>query len=214
LPEVDSARTGFGGSSQAGWVVAKAIEKGATPAFTMLVGAAGSALNVEEQNIYNTEVRMRCAGIPTSDVKLATDQQRAFFAARRDSSKAAHLTRISTEAAKRPGLRDWLFPATVTTGGEPQWYDILSADFDPLPVWRGYRGKAYFLFSEMDDSTPTPLAVSRLQSVRSAQVKTISAAHHIGLSAKSRCDGEIGSLSGFHPEFFKTLNAWAASAAR
>ncbi len=214
LPEVDRARTGLGGSSQAGWVVAKAIEKGADPAFTMLVGAAGSALTVEEQNIYNTDVRMRCAGISASEVTLATDQQRAFFAARRDPSKAANLARTSSEAAKRPALRDWLFPATVAAGGEPQWYDILSADFDPLPVWRGYRGKAYFLFSEMDDLTPSPLAVSRLKSSRSAQVKTLGAAHHIGLSAKSRCDGEIGPLVEFHPEFFKTLDAWAASAAR
>jgi dienelactone hydrolase len=214
LPEVDRGRSGFGGSSQAGWVVAKAIEKGSGPAFTMLVGAAGSALTVEEQNIYNTEVRMRCAGISARDVKLATDQQHAFFAARRDSSKATNLERISAEAAKRPGLRDWLFPATVTTGGEPQWYDILSADFDPLPVWRAYRGKAFFLLSEMDDSTPTPLAVSRLKPIRSAQVQTLGAAHHIGLSSKNRCDGEIGPLTGFHPEFFKTLDSWAASAKR
>lgn len=212
--EVDPARTGFGGSSQAGWVVARAIEKGADPAFTMLVGAAGSALTVEEQNIYNTDVRMRCAGIPASDVKLATDQQRAFFAARRDQSKAPNLVRISAEAARRPVLADWLFPATVTTGGEPQWYDIISSDFDPLPVWRAYRGSAYFLFSEMDDSTPTPLAVSRLKQVRFAKVKTLGAAHHIGLSAKSRCDGEIGPLTEFHPEFFQTLDAWAVSAAR
>lgn len=214
LPEVDRARTGFGGSSQAGWVVAKAIEKGADPAFTMLIGAAGSALTVEEQNIYNTDVRMRCAGISASEVKLATDQQRAFFAARREPSKAPNLARISAEAAKRPVLADWLFPATVTTGGEPQWYDILSSDFDPLPVWRAYRGTAYFLFNEMDDSTPTPLAVSRLKQIRSAKVKTLGAAHHIGLSAKSRCDGEIGPLTEFHPQFFQALDAWAVAAAR
>lgn len=211
LPEVDPARTGFGGSSQAGWVVAKAIEKGADPSFTMLVGAAGSALTVEEQNIYNTEVRMRCAGISAADVKPGIDQQRAFFAARRDATKAAELARISALAAKRPALADWLFPATVATGGEPQWYDILSSDFDPLPVWRNYRGKAYFLFSEMDDSTPSPLAVSRLKQVRGAQVKTLPAAHHIGLVAKSRCDGDIGPLTGFHPGFFKTLDGWAKS---
>jgi dienelactone hydrolase len=214
LPEVDRARTGFGGSSQAGWVVAKAIEKGADPAFTLLVGAAGSALTVAEQNIYNTEVRMQCEGFSASDVKLATDQQRAFFATRRDPSKALDLTQKSAAAAKRPAVRDWLIPATVAAGGEPQWYDILSADFDPLPVWREYRGVAYFLFSEMDDSTPSSLAVLRLKPVRSAQVKTLGAAHHIGLSAKSRCDGEIGPLTKFHPEFFRTLDAWAASPAR
>jgi dienelactone hydrolase len=211
LPEVDAARTGFGGSSQAGWVVAKAIEKGADPAFTMLIGAAGSALTVEEQNIYNTEVRMRCSGIAASDVKLAIDQQKAFFTARRDPRHAAELARISAIATKRPVLTDWLFPATVAAGDDPQWYDVLASDFDPLPVWRAYRGKAYFIFSEMDDSTPSSLAVSRLKSVRGAKIKTLPAAHHIGLAAKSRCDGDVGPLTSFHPEFFKTLDSWAAS---
>jgi dienelactone hydrolase len=211
LPQVDAARTGFGGSSQAGWVVAKAIEKGADPAFTMLVGAAGAALTVEEQNIYNTEVRMRCAGIAVSDVKLATDQQQAFFAARRDPRKAADLVRISAVATKRAVLTDWIFPATVAASGEPQWYDILASDFDPLPVWRAYRGKPYFIFSEMDDSTPTPLAVSRLKSVGRAKIKTLRAAHHIGLATKTKCDGEIGPLTSFHPAFFQTLDSWAAS---
>ncbi len=211
LPEVDPANAGFGGSSQAGWVVAKAIEKGADPAFTMLVGAAGSALTVEEQNVYNTEVRMRCAGISGPDVKLGIDQQRAFFAARRDPAKAVELVRISAAAAKRPALNDWLFPATVEASGEPQWYDILSSDFDPLPVWQSYKGRAYFLFSEMDDSTPSPLAVSRLKTVRGAQVKTLAGAHHIGLAVKDKCDGDIGPLAAFHPEFFRTLDAWATS---
>jgi hypothetical protein len=177
----------------------------------MLVGAAGAALTVEEQNIYNTEVRMLCAGIAAQDVKLATSQQRAFFAARRDPARSSELSGISTTAAKRPALADWLFPATTTANGPPQWYDILSPDFDPLPVWRGYRGNPYFLFSEMDDSTPSAVATSRLKSVRSAQVKTLPSAHHIGLTANSRCDWDIGQLTTFHPEFFKTLDEWASA---
>ncbi len=211
LPEVDAARSGLGGSSQAGWVVAKAIEKGASPAFTMLVGAAGAALTVEEQNIYNTEVRMLCAGIAAQDVKLAISQQRAFFAARRNPAQSGELTRISAAAAKKPALADWLFPASIASSAQPQWYDILSPYFDPLPVWRGYRGNAYFLFTEMDDSTPSAVATSRLKSVRSAQVKTLPSAHHIGLAVNSRCDGDIGRLTTFHPEFFKTLDEWASA---
>ena len=61
-PEVNPSRIGLAGSGQAGWVAAKAIADGASPADVMLLGAAGAALTVAEQNLYNTEVRMRCQG--------------------------------------------------------------------------------------------------------------------------------------------------------
>lgn len=50
-PEVDRARIGLAGSSQAGWVAAKAIPDGASPADVFLLGAAGTALTVAEQNL-------------------------------------------------------------------------------------------------------------------------------------------------------------------
>jgi dipeptidyl aminopeptidase/acylaminoacyl peptidase len=55
-PEVDRTLIGFAGSSQAGWVAAKAIADGASPADVFLLSAAGAALTVAEQNLYNTEV--------------------------------------------------------------------------------------------------------------------------------------------------------------
>ena len=79
LKNVDPKRVGLAGSSQAGWVAARAVARGANPADVLLLGAAGAAMSVVEQNLYNTEVRMHCAAISDADVKLALDQQRAFF---------------------------------------------------------------------------------------------------------------------------------------
>ncbi|QUL36750.1 alpha/beta hydrolase [Erythrobacter sp. JK5] len=86
--EVDPKRVGLAGSSQAGWVVAKAIEQGSQPADVFLLGAAGAAFTVREQNLYNTDVRMECAGIPASAREKALAQQSAFFDAIYDRSKA------------------------------------------------------------------------------------------------------------------------------
>lgn len=210
---VDPGNTGFSGSSQAGWVAAAAIRDGASPAFTLLIGAAGSALTVEEQNIYNTRVRMQCASIPKDSIDLALEQQRAFFAARRDPAQSEKLMQISQRAARNPALGDWLFPDSVRRDVPAQWYDVLDPDFDPLPVWAAYPGRAYFLFSDNDDSTPTAVATGRLSKIHvsgSRRVHTLAGAQHLGLTAKSLCQAELGAANGFHSDFFPTLDQWMA----
>jgi pimeloyl-ACP methyl ester carboxylesterase len=206
---VDPVRVGLAGSSQAGWIAAEAIRSQADPAFVMLVGAAGSALSAAEQNLYNTRVRMKCAGIADGDIRLALDQQQAFFAARQDPNQNAALAALSARARMRPGLSDWLFPETIARGANSEWYDVLDVEFDPLPVWRSYSGKAYFLFGGADDSTPSAEAASRLATVRSAQVTVVPGMHHIGLKARSVCDSDIAGLGQFHPRFFATLDQWS-----
>jgi hypothetical protein len=207
--DVDPDRIGLAGSSQAGWIAAKALANGATPAFTMLVGAAGSALTVEEQNLYNSETTMRCAGLKPAAIRLALDQQKAFFAARNDPENAPALAAISRRAQAVPALRDWLFPATAERATEPQWYDVLDTNFDPLPIWSAYRGKAFFLFGSQDDSTPTALATKRLKSIPAAKVTVLKGAQHLGLEANSLC-ASLETRQVFHPDFFATLDRWAS----
>jgi hypothetical protein len=206
---VDPARIALAGSSQAGWIAAKAVEQGAAPAGVFLLGAAGAAMTVAEQNLYNSGVQMRCAGLPPRDVSLALDQQRAFFAARRDPQQAAALARISRQAAGRPALSDWLFPATPDRGAQPIWYDVLDPWFDPLPVWRGYQGKAVFLFAANDDATDTAQSMKRLAGLRNVKVQLLSSAHHIGLLNSAPCQGDLRALDRMHPDFLPTLSRWA-----
>lgn len=198
-PEVDSARIGLAGSSQAGWVAARAIVRDAKPADVLLLGAAGAALTVAEQNLYNTATRMRCAGIDAADIRLALDQQRAFFDHLRDPARAGALDALTERAARRPGLAAWLFPDSRTTDRTAgAWYVVLDPAFDPLPVWRGYRGRASFLFAEHDDATPTTIATSRLRGSK-VQVRTVAGAQHLGLLARDVCQAELGDTEAFAP---------------
>ena len=202
--EVDPARIGLAGSSQAGWVAAQAIRQGARPADVFLLGAAGTALTVAEQNLYNTEVRMRCTRLADSDIDLALAQQRAFFVFLAHPDRADELDRLTAEGRKRTGLADWLFPDSKTidrSGGE--WYTTLDPAFDPLPVWQSYKGRALFVFSENDDATPTDLAISRLRTVR-AEYRILRGAQHLGLRTNDKCRAEFSDVSAFAPEL------WAA----
>ena len=206
--EVSPERVGLAGSSQAGWVVAKAIADGAEPADVFLLGAAGAAFTVREQNIYNTDVRMACAGIAEPLREMALAQQSAFFDALRDPTKATRLDTLTSEASREPEIRDWLFPGSAGLAEENAWFTVLDPTFDPLPVWQGYSGKAVFVFSEFDDSTDTAAAVERLRTV-GAQVVTLPAAQHLGLDAASRCDGELAPRTSFSPSLFEALAAFA-----
>jgi alpha/beta superfamily hydrolase len=210
--DVRPDRIGYAGSSQAGWVAAKAIERGGGPTFVFLLGAAGAATTVEEQNIYNTRVRMGCAGISPDDISLALDQQRAFFAARKDPSKEKELASLTARAQRRAPLRDWLFPATTQRQAEPQWYDVLDPSFDPATTWAAYRGQALFVFSENDDSTETRVVTQRLANFpnrTNLDVRVLRGAQHLGLRANSPCRADLEQTSDFDPELWPTLRTFA-----
>ena len=207
--EVDRTRIGLAGSSQAGWVVAKAIEMGAKPRDVFLLGAAGAAFTVREQNLYNTNVRMECAGIPEDKRRLALEQQTAFFNAVADRSWSPKLDTLTRSAAKEPAIRDWLFPGSDGLEAENAWFTVLDPTFDPLPVWQSYRGRAVFLFSEYDDSTDTAAALERLKGLQVTALK-LPNAQHLGLDANSLCDGELSDRQSFTPALFSAIKNFAA----
>lgn len=206
--EIEPNRVGLAGSSQAGWVVAKAIAQGAKPADVLLLGAAGAAFTVREQNLYNTEVRMECAGIPEAARKTALLQQEAFFDALADRSKTSRLDALTREASENPQIRNWLFPGSVGLDEEDAWFTVLDPTFDPQPIWKDYSGGALFLFSEFDDSTDTTAAVERLRDFGTG-VKVLPGAQHLGLDATSLCDGELADRRSFSPQLFAELTAFA-----
>jgi X-Pro dipeptidyl-peptidase (S15 family) len=207
--DVDPARVGLAGSSQAGWVAAAAVARGAKPADVLLLGAAGSALTVAEQNLYNTEVRMRCTGVAPAELALGLAQQRAFFQFLVDPKTAPTLDELTRRAGQYPALADWLFPdSQQAQQAQGQWYVTLSPSFDPLPVWRGYQGRAWFLFSEHDDATPSQLALTRLRD-SGIHTSLIAGAQHLGLVTTSPCNAELSDVSTFSPQLFAEIERFA-----
>ena len=208
-PDVDTDAVGIAGSSQAGWVAARAIQNGARPADVLLLGAAGAALTVAEQNLYNTEVRMRCAGLAEGDIALALDQQRAFFAFLDNPGGARALDQLTTKARARPALSEWLFPDSRSIDRSAgTWYIALDPRFDPLPTWRGYRGRTSFLFGQHDDATPTTIAMDRL-SKTAIRSKVLIGAQHLGLMANQLCKAELTDVDSFSPELMREIARFA-----
>lgn len=211
-PEVDSARVGLAGSSQAGWVAARAVQLEGEPADVLLLGAAGAALSVREQNLYNTDVQMRCAGLSSADRRLALAQQEAFFDFLQHERYAARLDALTSRAQARPALSDWLFPSSrAVDRTDGAWFNVLAVDYDPLPVWRRFGSRATFLFGPLDDATPTARAVQRLRGA-GGRVRVLAGGQHLGLVAQDVCTSGLADLQQFSPELFTELDRFARPA--
>lgn len=205
-------RIGLGGSSQAAWIMAKVVEKSSAVDFVLAIDAAGSAISVAEQNLYNTEVMMRCAGLDQRQIETALKQQELFleFVQRRTDGKP--LDEFTQRAAQDEKLRDWLFPASreIDFANPKQWFTALETGFDPLPVWKAYQKPALMIFSEFDDSTPTQKVFSRLSGLpkKNLTLRRLSGAQHLGLEATSVCRADLEHVEKFHQDFFDTITRW------
>lgn len=206
---IDPSRIGLAGSSQAGWVAARAIELGARPSDVLLLGAAGSAITVREQNLYNTDVQMRCAGIAASDRRLALAQQAAFFDFLAQPATAPALDKLTTRAQAVPAIADWIFPSSRSIDRtDGAWFNVLATEYDPLPVWRRFEGRTMMLYGTLDDATPTTRAARRLRGSNAA-VRIMPDAQHQGLLASDVCQAGLGNVDRFSPEVFSALREFA-----
>jgi alpha/beta superfamily hydrolase len=215
--EVDARRSGFAGSSQAGWVAAKAVAAEALPARVLLLGAAGAAMNVERQNLFQTRRQLECERVAPRVIAALLSQQRAFYAVRRDPGRKVEFQRssIAARAAIRsvPRLADWIFPdphARPATGTPNwPWFTVLETEFDPLPIWQEYAGTIYAAFGSRDESTPAPAALANLAGLPRVRARRFVGAQHLGLLATDDCATDLSVTARFHPRWWPEFVAAA-----
>jgi pimeloyl-ACP methyl ester carboxylesterase len=214
--ELSLSKIGLGGSSQAGWVIAKAIENRIDIDFALTIGAAGSGIPVVEQNMYNTEILLKCDGsFSKKQINNIITQQKYFFDFLNNPIQANKLDEFTKKIEKDSKIRDWLFPSSkqVDLSNRNQWFTALEVNFNPLPIWKAYNNPVLMIFSEFDDSTPASVVKSKVDNLKKNNIKTInlSNAQHIGLVNDSVCASNIGGLSKFHNTFFEEMKLWIQS---
>lgn len=217
-PDIIATQVGAGGSSQTGWVAAKAVTQLPDIAFVMIISAGGSGYTVEEQNLYNTEVEMRAAHLSEERIKLALDLQRQFFGVlRRGEGKDARAYDDAVRAARQDSvLRDWIFPLSseIDWRNRNAWYMALEVSFDPIPAWRAYEGPVLGVFGELDAQTPVAGVVPRfteaLLSRKGADftVTVFPRASHLLMEATRPSDDELPQLQRIVPGFYDFVSEW------
>ncbi|HKR62188.1 MAG TPA: alpha/beta fold hydrolase [Thermoanaerobaculia bacterium] len=217
-PEIDRTFVGVGGSSQTGWVAAKATMQLPDIAFVCIVSAGGSGLTVEEQNLYNTEVEMRAQKFSDEQVRLALDLQRRFFDVLRrgEGADAREYDEATRAAQKDAKLAEWLFPLSseIDWKNRSAWYTALEVLFDPLTAWRAYPGPVLGVFGELDAQTPVAQVVPRLTEALMSRKNTdftitvFPKASHLLMEATMPSDAELENLQRFVPGAYDFISDW------
>ena len=216
--DIIASQVGAGGSSQVGWVVAKAVTQMPDIAFVVLTGAGGSGYTVEQQNLYNTETEMRAAGVSADRIARALDLQRRFFDVLRrgEGTKVPDYDEAVRAAREDPALRDWIFPSSteIEWRNRSAWYLALEVGFDPLPAWRGFKGPVLGIFGELDAQTPVAAVVPRFTEALMARkgtnftISVFPNASHLIMEATRPSDDELERLTRMVPGYYDLVTSW------
>jgi pimeloyl-ACP methyl ester carboxylesterase len=207
-------KIGLGGSSQAGWIIAKALEANQELIdFCLLFGAAGSGISVIEQNLYNTEITMKCLGnFKQTQIENALLQQKLFFRYLKEKATAKQLDSFTKKISIDKELQDWIFPTSnqIDLTNRNQWFTALEIDFDPMKIWASCNKPVLMIFSEYDDSTPSLVVKRKIDNLqkRNLIAYVVDNAQHLGLQTTSVCENDLTKLSGFHPYYFQAALNW------
>jgi dienelactone hydrolase/ketosteroid isomerase-like protein len=208
--DVLAAHVGIAGSSQAGWIAARAVERDPAVAFVLLLGAGGSALSVQEQNAYNVDVSMACLGLSPPVRREVLRQHALYYRAERDPALRPRLAALTARLTRLPGVEPFAMPGTVDRSDPTQWFVAMETGFDPRPIWRRYRGAALFAFGDMDDQTPAGVAVRRLRQLGNDRIHIVRspAAQHHGFLARDVCHVGFDQVSRFDARIWDAIGDW------
>ena len=213
--DIRPRQIGLWGSSQAGWVMAKATSLSKEIAFIISVSAAGSGYTVAQQELYNVETEMRAGGFSQADIDEVLATRRLLFDFVR-TGKADEYGAAIRRARQNSKIRDWLTPAAeeIDRQKKDQWFLALDIDFDPVPLWARYEGPVLQIFGELDASTPVrqvvPIIAKALAGRRNTDfaIKVFPKAHHLILEAETGSDSELDRVERYVPGYFDLMTGW------
>jgi uncharacterized protein len=213
--DIRPRQIGLWGSSQAGWVMAKATSLSKQIAFIISVSAAGSGYTVARQELYNVETEMRAGGFSQAEIDEVLATRRLLFEFVR-TGKAGEYGAALQKARQNSRIKDWLTPPPedIDRTKRDQWFLALDIDFDPVPLWARYEGPVLQIFGELDASTPVrqvvPIIAKALASRKNTDfaIKVFPQAHHLILEAETGSDSELERLKRYVPGYFDLMTAW------
>ncbi|HEX8846028.1 MAG TPA: alpha/beta fold hydrolase [Pyrinomonadaceae bacterium] len=216
--DIKPKQIGLWGSSQAGWVMAKATSLSNDIAFIIAVSAGGSGYTVTQQNNYNTATEMRVRGFSQDEINQVITVWNIFYDVVRagEGGGGEKLDSAIRQAQQNAKLKDWLPPMSseIDWKKRDQWFLALDIDFNPVPLWEKYKGPVLGIFGELDASTPVrqvaPIFEKALASRKNKDytIKIFPKAHHNIFEAETGSDEELPRLKRFVPGYFDMITNW------
>jgi dienelactone hydrolase len=215
--KIDIKNIGLGGSSQAGWIMAKATEINGSIPFVFCISGGGMGFTAARQNAYNLSTELSAASFNErlmDSVMLALELMYKYV---RSGSKkdAAALDSLNAKLINNKEVADYLPPSSLqmNPSKKDQWFYALEIDYNPLTAWSKYNGKLLAIFGELDASTPVSeiiplLKEARKQKPANTSITLYPGASHLILRAFKKTDEELPLLKEVEPLFLPQLTNW------
>jgi pimeloyl-ACP methyl ester carboxylesterase len=208
--DIDPARIGVLGVSQAGWVMPLAAVRAKDLAF--LISISGAAIPAAETTIDQAQNEMTAAGMEpetVAEIVQVMKLQYQFARTGQDwedyaAARARLAGRIGRPPDTIPGTRDHPYWQSIR-----QWYF-----YDPAPTLRQLKVPVLAMFGELD----TNIVATKNRAAWATALKVgghpdytlriLPKANHYQWEAKTGSNAEMASLQRFVPEYFRTIDDW------
>jgi len=210
--DIDGARIGVLGVSQAGWIMPLAAVRAKDIAF--LISVSGAAVPVAETTIDQARNEMTTSGMQPETVEQIVDVMTLQYHYARTGEGWDEYAAARERIAARLGTPPDTFPGTPD---HPHWQHIRRVYFyDPAPTLRQLQVPTLALFGELDNNIVADKNKAAWEAAledggnRDYTLIILPKANHYQWEAKIGSNAEMASLQRFVPEYFTTIQDWLA----
>lgn len=220
-PEVDSTRIGLVGESQGGGYTAPmAAARHKDIAF--LVNLSGSCVTPAEENLFQSEIRMKREGYSDEAVAHAAGlQMRLHDYTRRGGDRKGLVAELQQSRPEKwyaltnlPGDPEQELPPPERVGGS-WWHETL--DLDRMPDWEKVTCPVLCLYGDRDDVIPVPEGIERFRKAQAkagntrSEIHVLPGATHDLWQAPAGRAWDVARTRGYAPGFRETVAKWLST---
>lgn len=214
-PDIDRARVGLWGISQAGWIL-PIVAANAAPEVAFLIVHAGSGATVREEGIHYLQAELRAAGLPPSSVTVGVRYQQLDDVV---TATGQGWDALQHYYDRHRPAEPWLWPPRAPDDWSRSYFRMLMS-FDPTSYWQRVRCPVLLFYGELDANVPPAVSWPPIEralreggNARATKV-LLSSANHVFLEAKTGGRDEYAGLSRFAPGYFSRMDEWLKATAR
>jgi uncharacterized protein len=211
--DVDGARIGLLGWSQAGWVMPLAAVR--APDIAFLISVSGAAIPAAETTIDQARNEMTARGMRPQAVDRIVDLMKLQYRFARTGQGWEDYAAARESLATRMGRPPDTYPGSPD---DPYWAFIRRLYFyDPAPTLQRLRVPTLALFGELDNNIIATKnkdaweSALRASGNRDYTLRILPRANHLQLEAKVGSNTEMASLQRFVPAYATTVRDWLAA---
>jgi len=210
--DIDAARIGLLGVSQAGWVMPLAAVRARDVAF--LISISGAGVPPAETTIDQAQNEMAARGMKPQTVAEVVALMKLQYRFARTGEGWDDYAAARGALAAQMGQPPAAFPGTRDA---PLWQSMrLTYFFDPAATLAQLRTPVLAIFGELDNNILAKKNSAAWEAALKAgghpdyTLRVLSGANHYQWEAKAGNNAEMQTLQRFVPEYFTTIEQWLA----